>query len=53
VFSKLTNLGSVVGLIWLLFPEPKCIPVVELEDIIRSSEFEQSINNNIYLKKLA
>ncbi|XP_008180300.1 uncharacterized protein LOC103308536 [Acyrthosiphon pisum] len=49
VFSKLTNLGILVGLTWLLFPEPEFIPVVELEDIIRSSEFEQSNDKQQYL----
>lgn len=49
LFSKLTNLGSVVGLSWLLSPEPEFIPVVELEDIIRSSEFEQSNDKQQYL----
>ncbi|KAL4153009.1 hypothetical protein QTP88_000842 [Uroleucon formosanum] len=48
VFSKLTNLGIVVGLSWLLSPEPGFIPVVELEDI-RSSEFEQSNDKQQYL----
>jgi len=45
----LTNLGSVVGLTWLLSPEPEFIPEVELEDIIRSSEFEQSNDKQQYL----
>lgn len=49
MFSKLTNLGSVVGFMWLLSPEPEFIPVVELEDIIRSSEFEQSNDKQQYL----
>lgn len=48
MFSKLTNLGIVVGLSWLLSPEPGFIPVVELEDI-RSSEFEQSNDKQQYL----
>lgn len=41
VFLKLNNLGSVIGLTWLLSPESETIPLIELEDIIRSAEFEK------------
>lgn len=49
VYSELTNLHCVVGLTWLLSPEPSSVPLVELEDILRSEEFEKCSDKQQYL----
>jgi len=50
IHTKLVNQESVIGLIWLLFPEPAVNETfVELEDIIISAKFEKCIDKGQYL----
>lgn len=49
VFSKLSQESSAIGLTWLLSPEPTSTPSIELEDIVRSAEFENAVDKEQYL----
>lgn len=42
VFSMLSQQSHSIGLTWLLSPEPLLPPSIEIEDIIRSSEFKKA-----------
>lgn len=49
VFSKLSQQSHSIGLTWLLSPEPLITSSIEIEDIIRSSEFENATDREQYL----